>query len=322
MHRRGKLQRGVLLAAAVTFLVAAYAGKSAKAEITTALVPMYTYPGIDPASWTDLDQSANKIHIDAIINPNNGPGTFTDTNYVAAIANLDATKYGKAYGYIKTGFGGQSLSAMEADVRGYLNLYGGKNFAGFFLDQMSILPSTLSTYQQLYTYIKTLPGFSFSVIGNPGSPFLNGVSPTDFMSTADQLVIFEGPNTAPGPFDPGFDNYPYGLPQWFRDFPSSRIANIIHDVPADSGDPTHSAAMLSDLSKAQGLNAGSIFVTDGTGGNPYDHLPSYWDQEVALIALNTPEPSSLLVATACGIVATAIAALRSRRRDRNLRNGG
>jgi hypothetical protein len=312
MHRPGALQSRILLTAAVMFLLATHADTNARAELTTALVPMYVYPGGGGLSnWTQLDQSANKVNIDAIVNPASGPGTFTDPNYVSAIADLDATKYGKAFAYISTGFGARSLSDVETDIQGYLSLYGGKNFAGFFIDQMSILPGTLSFYQSIYNYIKQDVGSSYAVIGNPGSPFLNGVSPADYLSTADQLVIFEGPNTAPNPGDPGFNDYPYGL-NWFQSYSSNRFANIIHDTPASS--------LLSDMSKAQALNAGSIFVTDGTGGNPYNGLPSYWDQEVAALPTPTPEPSSLVVAAFCGIVASAVAALRSR--SRTQRRGG
>jgi len=162
MDHPGELQRRILLTATVVFLVAAQAGQSARAELTTALVPMYTYAGTDPASWTHLDQSANKIIIDAIINPASGPGTFQDPSYVSAIAALDATKFGK------------------------------------------------------------------------------------------------------------------GL--------------RVH-----------------------------LHITDGTGGNPYGQLPSYWDQEVAALAA-TPEPSSLLVAAACGLVACAVGSLR--RRSRTQRRSG
>ena len=109
---------------------------------------MYVYPagtGLD--SWTQLDESANKVNIDAIVNQQNGHLTFFDPNYAAAIAKLDATKYGKAFAYISTDFGIRSLSDMESDIQAYRTYYGGKSFAGFFIDQMSI-PANLSPYQQ------------------------------------------------------------------------------------------------------------------------------------------------------------------------------
>ncbi len=63
---------------------------------------------------------------------------------------------------------------------------------------MFITPSTLSYYQSLNAYIKGLTP-SYTIIGNPGQPFLNGVAPQEYLSTADVFNIFEGPNTAPSP---------------------------------------------------------------------------------------------------------------------------
>ncbi|HLK14652.1 MAG TPA: PEP-CTERM sorting domain-containing protein, partial [Fimbriimonadaceae bacterium] len=61
-------------------------------------------------------------------------------------------------------------------------------------------------------------------------------------------------------------------------------------------------------------NAGSVFVTDQVYDpnqglfNPYDQLPSYWDQEVAALA---PEPGTLLVV---GLGSALL--LRSRKRSK------
>jgi hypothetical protein len=271
---------------------------------------MYIDPGVDYAPWTQLDNSANSKNIDAIINPDSGPGPSVDPSYVKAIGDVNATRYGKAFAYVYTNFGSRDISLVEADIQKYLSLYGANNFAGFFIDQMNI-PANLSYYQSLYNYIKQDVGSSYTVIGNPGNPFIFPLTPDQVLSTADQLVIFEGPNTAP-PGDPGFNNYPYpdtGLTEWWQNYPSSRFANIIYDTPEGS--------LQSDFNKAQGLNAGSIYVTMDSS---YGSLPSYWDQEVAMLPTPTPEPSSLIVATACGLVACAVGSLRGR--SRTQRNGG
>ncbi len=42
--------------------------------------------------------------------------------------------------------------------------------------------------------------------------------------------------------------------------------------------------MLADVSTAAQLDAGYVYITDLSGGNPYDALPSYWDQEVSAVA--------------------------------------
>jgi hypothetical protein len=170
----------------------------------------------------------------------------TDPNYVSAIANLNATSHGEAFGYVYTNFGNRPLADVENDISAYLTLYG-NHFAGFFIDQLSILPGTLSYYQSIDAYTKSL-GAGLTVIGNPGSPFQNGVSNTDYLSTANVLNIFEGPNSAPAG-SPGFNNYPYGL-SWFLSYPRSDFANVVFDVPADAGSPSTSSAMLADLSKA------------------------------------------------------------------------
>ncbi len=309
VHDRAKSHHARIVSVAL-LLAAILPANQARAGLT-ALVPAYFYPGGSTLSdWDQLDQAAQKINLDVIVNPASGPGTVTDPNYVSAIQNLNATPYGKAFGYISTDFGTRPIGDVEADIQGYLNLYG-NHFAGFFIDQMAILPGTLAYYQSISSYIKTLDP-SYTVIGNPGSPFLNGVSPANFLSTADVMNTFEGPNTAPSLGSPGFDAYPYGL-NWFQSEPSDRISNVVYDVPANTGDPSQSSAMLADLSKAIQLNAGTVYFTDGTGGNPYSALPSYWDQEVtAIAAASVPEPGTfVLMASAC-LLSSLTVALRRR----------
>jgi hypothetical protein len=153
----------------------------------------------------------------------------------------------------------------------------------------SLTPSTLSYYQSLDSYIKGLSATD-TVIGNPGQPFLNGVTPQQYLSTADVFDIFEGPNKAPAPGAPGFDAYPYGV-NWFQGYPSDRFANTVYDVPASS--------MLADLGKAVRSNAGSVYITDQNLPNPYGQLPSYWNHEVAAVA-SLPEPSSFTMVLATG----------------------
>jgi len=111
---------------------------------------------------------------------------------------------------------------------------------------------------------------------------LNGVSPQGSLSTADVFNIFEGPNSAPAG-SPGYNTDPYGL-NWFESYPSDRFSDIIYDVPANAGDPSRSSAMLADLRNAVQLDTGYVYMTNLSGRNPYDGLPSYWDQEVSAVA--------------------------------------
>jgi len=75
------------------------------------------------------------------------------------------------------------------------------------------------------------------------------------------------------------------------------------------------ALLLSN--RDEGLGPIQHNFTDGTGGNPYDHLPSYWDQEVAAIAsLSVPEPSALAMFASGGLLVSLACATGWRGRDR------
>jgi hypothetical protein len=262
------------------------------------LVPSYFAPGTGGAGgsgdgWAALSAAASQTQITAILNPNSGPAAGpADPNYVSAMTNLENAG-GKVIAYVDTANGNASLATVEAQINTYVGQYGNL-IGGFFLDDMFVLPGTLAYYQSLNSFIKGLKP-SYLVAGNPGQPFLNGVTPADYLSTADVFDIFEGPNTGP-PAGIGFNNYPYGL-NWFQSYASTRFENIVFDVPT-------SAAMLADLSRAMQLNAGYVYITDQAGANPYSQLPSYWNQEVSALAA-APEPGTMIMLALGGIIAFA-----------------
>ncbi len=270
------------------------------------IVPSYFYPGSGGPGgtgdgWAAMTAAASQVQITAILNPDSGPlAGPADPNYVNAMTSLENAG-GKVIAYVDTANGTAPLATVEGELSTYIGQYGNL-IGGFFFDDMNVLPSTLSYYQALDTYTKGLSS-SYLVVGNPGQPFLNGVSPADYLSTADVIDIFEGPNTgAPG--DAGFNNYPYGL-NWFQSYPSSHFENIVFDVAT-------STSMLADLNQAIQLNAGSIYITDQSGANPYSELPSYWTQEVSALASPTPEPATDTLLALGGLLASAMLAFKRR----------
>jgi hypothetical protein len=251
------------------------------------IVPAYFYPGSGGPNgvgdgWAAMAASAGKASVTAILNPNSGPLPGpADPNYVAAMTNLEQAG-GHVIAYVDTGYAALPLSTVEANIQTYIGQYGNL-INGIFFDDVSILPETLSYYTALNSYVKNLNG-SYVVASNPGQPFLNGVTPSAYLSVADVIDIFEGPDKgAPG--QAGFNNYPYGL-NWFLGYPSSQLENIVFDVP-------NAATMLTDIRKAEQLNAGEIYITDqgANNGNPYGQLPSYWEAEVNAVAA-VPEPAA------------------------------
>ena len=201
-----------------------------------------------------MTAAAAKIPLTAIVNPNNGPGTSQNPNYVAAINALVAAG-GKVVGYVDTGGGSVSLATVEANVSAYAQFY---NINGIFLGNMVVNPNTLSYYQQLDAYIKSLNS-SYTVIGNVGNPVnLSGLTPADYLSAADVLNIFEGTTVGS----------PNSSASWIQSYPRDRFSSIIYNAPSSS--------LSADIIGAEQLNAGDVYVTDQTLPNPFGQLPSYW----------------------------------------------
>jgi hypothetical protein len=239
------------------------------ADQLQALVPAYFYPTGNPY-WGELDAAASQIRVTAIMNPDSGPGSSADPNYVAAVNNLEAAG-GHVLGYVYTSYGTRSLAAVETDINSYISYY---HINGIFFDEQSTDPADVSYYQTLYNYVKSLNP-AYEVIANPGT---NTAQAYLSAPTADALVTFEDTATAYASYSPA---------SWTSAYSADDFANLIHTQPTAAG-------MVADLQLAQQRNAGLVYVTDDTLPNPYDRLPSYWDQEVAAIAASaTPEPSSM-----------------------------
>ncbi|MFT3784866.1 MAG: spherulation-specific family 4 protein [Tepidisphaeraceae bacterium] len=222
------------------------------------LVPAYFQATGASNPWTQLTTAASRVPITAILNPNSGPGTGVDSNYVTAIANLHATG-GQVIGYVSTVYGTRPIAQVKADVDAYRALY---DIDGIFFDEMSNASNSqaVSYYAQLYSYVRT-PGSRLRVVGNPGTNTVEGYFST---ATANNIVIFES-NT-------GFDTW---TPASFvGNYPGWRSSILTYEVPA--------ATLPSYVSLAASRGVGSLYVTDDTAidQNPWDTLPSYWNSLV------------------------------------------
>ena len=237
-----------------------------------ALVPAYFYPTWwDGSPWDDLNTAAASIPIEAIMNPDSGPGTAVNPDYQVAVGQLHAAG-GKVIGYIPTGYGSGSADDILADVLDYVTWY---NVDGVFLDEMANAPNGLD-YVALYTSIKQLAvqmGIELQVVGNPGEPFATAEA---LVPAADVLVIFEGPYPNTDPTAASFQAYPKsgpytGLTPWWLGLDSSQVANIVYDT-------TTPFELLRSMIKAVGYNAGYVYITDAQLPNPYGALPTYWSE--------------------------------------------
>jgi peroxiredoxin len=276
--------------------------QSAGAQSLQLLVPAYFYPGGPGLNyWNELDATASQAPLNVIFNPDSGPGPTVNSDYTQAVTNVRAAG-AQTFAYLYTDYGNRPLADVEQDVATYLALYPHLE-SGFFLDQVSNDPTTLPYYDALYAYIKGLNS-SLRIIGNPG---VN--APQSFFTgpAFDTLVTFENYASA----YPSYQPDPYMLT-----IGSDHFANIIHDEPTVAG-------MESDLAEAVSNNDGYIYVTDDTQSgmhpNPYDALPSYWDQEVAAVhaLASVPEPSATGMAAVLlglGLIAMSQRAIRRRQK--------
>ncbi len=266
------LGRGLVLAVSVIAASSAIPCQAQTGDQVTVLVPAYFYPSYLGSPWDDLTAAAPTIPIEAIMNPDSGPGPGVNSDYVTAVANLQAAG-GKVIGYEPTGYGSSLPADILADISSYVQWY---NVDGIFLDEMGNQDGTLD-YVALYTAIKTQYP-NLLVVGNPGEPYSEALIPA-----ADVLVIFEGPLTTSTPDAANFAQYPNrgpyeGLPLWFENVPSTQIANIVYGVSTE-------LQAGRTLLKALRYNAGYVFITDENLPNPYGGLPSYWNEEVEAIAI-------------------------------------
>lgn len=224
------------------------------------LVPAYAYPTTGGV-WDQLASAAKSVAIEAILNPNSGPGSGVDRSYVAAVNKLHAAG-GSVIGYVHTSYGTRSLATVQTEIMDYKNWY---HVDGIFIDEMSSDASQahLAYYQQIYNYVHSVQS-GWTVVGNPGVTPAQG-----YAATADTLVVYEditGYNSATPP-------------AWQASYPAQKFANLVLNVNS-------TAAMQADVTLATTRNAGWVYITNATLPNPYGALPSYWSQLVSAVAAN------------------------------------
>jgi hypothetical protein len=169
-------------------------------------------------------------------------------------------------GYSSTGYGLRPVSQVEADVQHYKAWYG---VTDVFLDEVRGIRSQLRYYRKLAQYIYGAnPGSSIWI--NPG----NYPDPS-YMSVSNVVMAFEGPYSA-------YHNVI--VPSWAYGYNPDRFANTVY--------ATRGSQVSKALSLSRSRNAGYVYVTDGTGGNPYSGLPSYWSTEDSDVTQGCPNTAS------------------------------
>ena len=224
------------------------------------VVPAYFDPDQSSAAWTALNQAAQRVPLVAIANPNNGPTASRIASYTRAINALRAAG-GKVIGYVSSSYAQRSIALAKLDVDRYDSFY---TLDGIFVDELTNDSDVthLAYYQELYQYIQSKRS-TYIVIGNPGTTTLLSYLTRP---TVTGLVTFEN--------NSGYDKYVPDV--WTQSRPSDVFTHLCYAVPSQ-------VTMTNYVQLAVKRNAGNIYVTDDSGNNPWDTLPSYWTNEVNLI---------------------------------------
>jgi hypothetical protein len=257
--RRGRARRLAVLAAAMmttgTLAAGCTSSDGATMVATTSnfcrqlVVPAYFYSSSIWAQAADTKPVPSEIILD-ISGVGAGSAPVAHFQQLAKQAKAAGEKI---LGYISTVDGQRPAAQVEAEVRNYKAWYG---VTSIFLDRVSGQPQQVGYYEKLAKYIhRTSPGSSVWL--NPGD-----FPDQKYMSIGNVVMVFEGT----------YAQYKtLHLPSWVNKYPASKYAHTIYDTPA--------ADLVSAFKLATSRRGGHVYVTDGSGGNPYDSLPSYWSRE-------------------------------------------
>ena len=225
------------------------------------VVPAYFYPSLG-SDWDDLAIAAEKVSITAILNPNSGPGIRSDANYVRAIDKLRGSG-GRVIGYVPTGYGNREIDDVVADINAYHDFY---QIDGIFVDEVNNVGAqgVLTYYRTVYDHVKSLDS-SWEIMGNPGT---NTAEAFLALPAFDRLVISEEFASLYADFQAS---------DWVAHRESSSFVHLIHSE-------SDTTSMAAHLEYAVSQNAGGIYITDDSLPNPWDRLPSYWQNEVQIVA--------------------------------------
>ncbi|MDQ6671002.1 MAG: spherulation-specific family 4 protein [Chloroflexota bacterium] len=226
-------------------------------------VPAYAYPHTSSGYWAQLANAAPAVGM-VIANPSNGPGTAADPNYVMAIQLIRSRGICLA-GYVSTAYGNRPLADVLVDVRSWYDWY---RIDGVFVDEVSPTEATWAYYQAIFSFIRTKDTRG-RVVLNPGTQ-----APEQYMEICDVLLSYEGTWTT-------YQNGYVENPAWVTRYSHTRFWHIVHSCPT-------AAAMRTTLALSRTRNAGWLFVTPGSGPNPYERLPTgrYWADELTGTAKN------------------------------------
>ncbi len=219
---------------------------------TGIIYPLFGYPN---PSWDEMIRYRNahqSLPWIATINPGNGPETARDPGIAEYVQRMQSRNM-QVLGYVSTFWAAVPVETVKLDIDRYRQFYGTD---GIFFDEMSNEAEDVEYYREITQYAKSL-GMEY-VVGNTGTD----AAPA-YIGVVDNIVISEG----------------YGTPTlsrlggWHADHPKENFSYVAYSQ----------STIDSEFVATSSSFASYMFVTDDNFPNPYDELPSHFDELLMLL---------------------------------------
>jgi hypothetical protein len=222
------------------------------------LVPAYFYPGGPGLEhWEKLLASAGSVPITAIVNPASGPGKQSDADYAQIVDRANQAGV-VPIGYVRTNYARQPLAEVKADVERWLEFY--PAIRGFFFDEQASGAGEVEYYVKASAHARSRLAQAL-VVGNPGT-----VCAEEYLShaAADVVCLTEGS---------GLHQH---LPSWVDRQGPGRLAVLLYRVQGAG----QARQLIQEITQQR---LGFVYATDADQPNPWERLPSWWQEEVAAV---------------------------------------
>ncbi|MDG6926532.1 MAG: hypothetical protein JRN09_08255 [Nitrososphaerota archaeon] len=217
-----------------------------------------------------------------VLNPDGGPGYWADPTIAGEVKSMQMAGI-VVIGYVPTGWASATISSLEAEMLAYHSWYG---VNGTYLDQMPNwnYNSPAGTWyyggpdgEFIPSYFATLNQYDQSigmteVLANSGADV-----PSDFIGSVNVIGTFENAYLPSLSLTAGWDSIA-GVGAWHTGYTKSNFMFFSYAVP--SLDPAYLLAVSGYV--------GYLYITNGTGTQPYTQLSPYLDQMASLLASTNP----------------------------------
>ena len=220
------------------------------ASTTAVYIPLFMGPGTAWNTVVSLKQKYLNQTIIVCFNPSNGNFTGRDTNMGNGLINLKNSGT-KIQGYCYTGYGNRPMADVQKVINNYKQFY--PEVSGIFLDEMSNSGGKEQYYKDITNFCHS-NGFNY-VMGNPGTS-----STLSYVDTVDNVLVYESA---------GAPSLATVQQRTFNAQPNkSKYGIIPYGVP--TLDPAYVKSVKPYL--------GTLYITNDSGSNPWDTIPSYLEQ--------------------------------------------